>query len=515
MSTDRRVLGTSRIAFGLVLIYDLIRRAQVIDLLYTNEGLLSNHYVLFVPQDRPQLSLLMGFSTPGEVRVLFALLGVLYLFYTFGLFTRVVQVLVLLAFTSLNTRNLFLEDGGVATMVCFAIWTVFLPLGDRLSLDALRREAALPHLRARIKLRKKLEAPVVSLAVLALTLQVAAIYWLNAVHKTGPTWRDGTAVHYVLWQNRVTTELAWWLAQNEPPWFSWLATKGTLAIEYAIPLLVLYPYAPWTRVLAFGMSVALHGGIALIMTLGPFSYAMIALVSSQLPARALVSVARKTPRALALKLRRRRATLVRRFSHLVRRGAPRPPLRPLPLEKLREGAIAFLIVCAGVELTQVNPAFPLKIPQAEWMRLVVRYPRMLQRWTMFAPHAPTDDGFGVVDAETADGRHIDPFTGAEPDFEAMNRGPLRGTVEAVDYLFAIHWEQNARYRVELARYLDHYHERDGRTEKDRLVGYEVWWVSHTSPKPGSTTPGPLRRQSMLKRGLMTRATPFPEREAPR
>jgi hypothetical protein len=262
------------------------------------------------------------------------------------------------------------------------------------------------------------------------------------------------------------------------------------------------------------MSVALHGGIALIMTLGPFSYAIMALVSSRLPPEALVFVARRAPRALILKLRRRRAELVRRFARHVRRGAQRPPLHPLPWGKVREGAVAFLLVCAGIELTQANPGIKLKIPQPEWMQLVVRYPRMHQRWTMFAPHAPTDDGFGVVDAETADGRHVDPFTGRAPDFEAMNRGPLHGTIEAVDYLFAIHWEPNEPYRRELARYLDRYHERDGRTEKDRLVGYEVWWVSHDTPKPGSTTTGPLRRESMLKRGRMQRATPFPGEEAP-
>jgi hypothetical protein len=508
MSADRRVLGAARIGFGLVLLYDLIRKARVLDLFYTNQGLLSNHYVLFVPQDRPQLSLLMGFSTPGEVRVMFALIGVVYLLYTFGLFTRVAQVLSLLLFVSLNTRNLFLEDGGIATMTCFAIWTLFLPLGDRLSLDALRREAALPHLRARIKLRKRLEAPVVSLAVLALGLQIAVIYWLNAVHKTGPTWREGSAVHYVLWQNRVTTQFAWWLAHHEPPWLSWVATKATLVVEYGIPLLILYPYAAWTRILAFGLSVALHLGIAFVMTLGPFSYAMISLVSSRLPPEALVFVARRAPRSLTLKLRLLRARLVRRLSVYVRRGVPRPPIRTLPWTKLREGTLAFLILCATIELSQTNPAIWLKIPQPEWMRLIVRYPRMHQRWTMFAPHAPTEDGFGVVDAETEDGRHVDPFTGREPDFEAIKRGPLRETVEGVDYLFAIHWQPNEPYRRELGRWLDQYHERDGRTEKDRLIGYEVWWVSHNSPKPGSTTPGPLRRQSMLKRGYMREPAPF-------
>jgi len=499
LSADRRVLGVTRIAFGLVLLYDLIRRARVIDLLYTNEGLLSNHYLLFRPQDRPQLSLFMGFSSPGEMRVLFLLIGVLYLLYTVGLFTRVVQILVLITFTSLNTRNLFLEDGGIATMVAVATWTVFLPLGDRLSLDALRKEAALPTLRARVRARKKLEAPAVSLAVLALILQIVAIYWLNAVHKTGPTWRDGEAVHYVLWQNRVTTAFAWWLAHHEPSWLSYVATKGTLVIEYAIPVLMLYPYATWTRTVAFGMAIALHGGIALVMTLGPFSYAMITLVSSRLPPEALLFVAKRAPRSVTLWFTHTRARLLRRFALYVRRApVTKAPPRSLPWRRMREVTVGFLMVAAGVELSQANPAVKLKIPQPDWLKQVIVYPRLLQRWIMFAPHAPTDDGFGVVDATTADGRRIDPFTGKEPDFEAMNRGPLSGTIEAVDYLFAIHWENNEVYRQELARYLDHWHELDGRGPKDQLVTYDVIWVSHDSPRPGSVTPGPLRRETILK-----------------
>ena len=111
---------------------------------------------------------------------------------------------------------------------------------------------------------------------------------------------------------------------------------------------------------------------------------------------------------------------------------------------------------------------------------------------------------------TADGRRIDPFTGKEPDFEAMNRGPLSGTIEAVDYLFAVHWENNEQYRHELARYLDHWHEIGGRGPKDQLVSYEVIWVSHDTPRPGSVTPGPLRRESILK----SRRRPTPKPAAP-
>ena len=50
--------------------------------------------------------------------------------------------------------------------------------------------------------------PLHTLAVLAIVLQILAIYSLNVAHKTGMTWHGGTAVHYVLWQNRMSTTLA-------------------------------------------------------------------------------------------------------------------------------------------------------------------------------------------------------------------------------------------------------------------------------------------------------------------
>ena len=58
--------------------------------------------------------------------------------------------------------------------------------------------------------------PVESLAVLGLLLQIAAIYWFNFVHKSGTTWRTGTAIYYVLHQERIVTGLAVWLRDHLP-----------------------------------------------------------------------------------------------------------------------------------------------------------------------------------------------------------------------------------------------------------------------------------------------------------
>jgi hypothetical protein len=494
LTVDRRVLGAVRIAYGLVLLYDLIRRTRVLELYYSNDGILANHYLLFQPQDRPQFSLFLPFSTPTEVGFAFLALGAVYALYTLGLFTRVMQVAALVGLTSLNSRNLFAEDGGVSTLIALGLWTLFLPLGDRYSLDALVRQARLPTLRARVASRKRLKKPVTSWAVGALTLQIVVIYLLNAAQKTGPSWRHGEAVHDVLWQSRISTPFAWWLAHHEPSWFSLFACRATVLTETAIPLLVLYPYGRVTRVIAFVLSVGLHTGIALTMTLGPFSYAMMALVLARLPPEALVWLGERLPRSVRYRLARTRTSAVFAIAPRVRRGPlPKAAKRPLPWEKLREATVIVLLVALSTELTHANPYFKLKLPQPDWLRTLIYYPRFTQRWLMFAPDAPTDDGITLVDAITEKGTHIDPFTGEAPDFELLEKGPLPHPIEVCDYLFQIHFDFNQTYRRELQRYLEHWHEHGGRGPDDRIVSYEAWWLSRDTPKPGSLEGGPIER----------------------
>jgi len=504
MTIDRRVLGAVRIANGLVLLYDLARRFRVREVYYSNAGILSNHYLLFQPEDHPQFSFLTAFSTPAEVTAAFLAIGFVYVCYTLGLFTRVMKILALVCLTSLNARNLFAEDGGVSTLINLSLWSAFLPVGDRFSLDAVIAQARLATVRARVAARRKLAKPVVSYAVLALLLQTLVIYVLNATQKTGPSWRNGEAVHYVLWQLRINTDFAWWLAHHEPAWFSPLASRGTVIVETAIPLLLVYPYARWMRTVAFGLCVALHLGIAATMTLGPFSYAMIALVLSRVPEEAFVDGARRLPLALRRRVNRWRALAVARLAPRVRHGSPlRPAQRPYPWAKLREASVVLLMLALTTELGRTNPGFPLKLPQPGWLHDLIFYPRFTQRWLMFAPEAPKDDGMTVVDAVTVDGRHLDPFTGAPPDFDVLEKGPVPHPIEVSDYLFQIHFDFNETYRRELTRYVEHWHERNGNGPNDRFVSYEAWWLGRDSPPPGSVTPGPAERELIVSARFKT------------
>jgi hypothetical protein len=510
LSIDRRVLGAFRILYGLVLMVELGRRSLALRLCYSNDGILSNHFLLFTPQAHPQFSLFTMFSTPGEVRVAFALTGLVFALYALGLFTRVMQVLVLVLVTSLNARNLFFEDGGVSVLILLAVWTLFMPLGDRFSLDALRAEAKMPRIADRVRARAAREAPFISLSVLAILLQIAVIYWLNAVHKSGPTWKNGDAVHYVLWQNRVATELAAYIAHHEPAWFSPLSSRGTIIVEMVLPLLVLSPWAHRTlRSIAFLLAVGLHGGIALLMTLGPFSYAMIALVLLAVPPEPLVRAARLLPARRRAALVRLRARSVRTLTRL-RAGPPREALIPADAGartwlgvwrgRARELAVVFVIAASTIQVLRDNRAVPrrFKLEQPAPFQAFIGYTRMLQGWSMFAPEAPRDDGTLIVDALTANRQHIDPFTGKAPDFALTTRGPVPHQVIVSDYLFAMRHENNRVHHSELQSYLRRWQSLEGRPRGDRIISYEVWWISHDSPPRGSTTPTNLKKELILK-----------------
>jgi hypothetical protein len=281
-TVDTRTLGLFRICFGLHLIANLYDRTKGSDAIafYTNLGVLPNHYALFAPMGERIWSLLFPFSTTAEVQVAFVCILLVYAAYTLGYRTKLMQILVVVCLLSLDNRNLALQNGGIVVTNVVAVWTAFLPLGARFSIDHLRRslaerpEANPADLEARAAMVRS-QPSVSRLAFFGILLNFACIYFFNYAHKQGVTWKDGSAVHWVLWQNRIATIWAALLRMHEPRWLSPVATWGTLAIEASLPVFLLSPFFhKWARRLALAGIFALHGGISLMMTLGPFSYSM-------------------------------------------------------------------------------------------------------------------------------------------------------------------------------------------------------------------------------------------------
>jgi hypothetical protein len=500
---DRRTLGVFRAALGLVLLYDVLRRFPDAGLLWSSDGVLSNVALRKVPQAAHQVSFLLNVSSASAVQLAFGGLGVLFLLYTLGLFTRLMQPLVLLGYASLNARNLFFEDGGTSLVIILLTWTVALPLADRFSLDALRRDAALPTVKARVAARHEARTPLVTLAGLAILLQAAVIYWLNAAHKNGATWRGGDAVHLVLWQHRVNTPFALWLSLHEPSWFSPLATWLTKRTEFVLPVLLLWPSHPKeTRSIAFVLAVLLHGGIALTLTLGPFSYAMICLLWLAVPGEVLDSIAsrgRGTARVRFWWLARLRARAVRGVRRLGL-GARAPLVLAAfrgRLREMREALLIGMLFVEGASVLSSNRAVPmwLRVPPGHWVNGYKPYLRGFQGWSMFAPDAPKEDGTMIVDAVMVGGKHIDPFTGQPPSWQQIRDGLSPHSIALSDYFLAMRDSRNARYRHDLARYLK---KLPVAAPKDRLRSAEFWWVSYVPPPRGSYEPGAIKRERLWR-----------------
>ena len=281
LTIDGRSLGLFRVGLALLMLVDLARRFPHVRDFYTNAGVLPNHTVLWRPQVNRLFSVFFPASLSHEVWILFALCGFCYLCLLVGWRTRLFQVLSFLAATSLHNRDVFTENWGSVAMGALMAWALFLPLDRRFSVDALRslraRRDEQPADLAPERLPPPDERPFVSLAILAVLLQLAVIYWFNFVHKSGATWHDGTAIHYVLWQERIITSIGLW-AREHAPFALWAAlTHGTLVVEGSAAFLLLSPvYRDWTRAAAILALGGLHVGIALLVNVGIFSAAMIA-----------------------------------------------------------------------------------------------------------------------------------------------------------------------------------------------------------------------------------------------
>jgi predicted DCC family thiol-disulfide oxidoreductase YuxK len=287
LTVDPRSLAVGRIVLALVLLFDLARRLPDLVTLFSNHGVLPNHTLLWRPAFRWVFSFFYMASSPGEVAWCFVICALAYLALLVGYHTRLAQLASLLCVLSLHGRVLYVQNGGDVVLGELCLWTLFLPTGRRFSIDSLRARLAATRERdaAETSSRRAPDCtPVVSLAMFGLIAQLALIYALNAIHKYGVTWREGSVVHYALHQDRIVTTLGLWVRERITPLMSQLLTWPALAMEFALALLLLSPIAiRWTRRVAIVLVVALHSGFALFLNLGVFVPAMIAFTPNLIP----------------------------------------------------------------------------------------------------------------------------------------------------------------------------------------------------------------------------------------
>ena len=612
LSVDPRSLGLGRIALGVALLWDLVLRAPQLTLFYSNAGLLPNHTVLWQPTVPRLFSLFFMVSLPHEAALAFFACGFCFAALAVGYRTRLFQALSLLATLSLHNRVIFVEGEGSVALGALCLWTLFLPLGRRFSVDAVRTSMRTrpDHVAADLDPGRALpvaDAPVVSVAVAGLRLQLAGMLILWFTHRSGAAWRDGTALHFLLHQDRAMTWLGLWAREHLSP--SLLAALGRLigVAPLAIGGLLLLPVpGGWGRRLALAGLVVWVGLVTALVNLGNWGVALLAYGPFLLAPRdwdALVARARRRDQArpatrlvfydgdcgicffTARVLRRldrlgrlwplanddlasfppglsldpallertvlvvdpasgRRWTRAAAFAEVARRlpgGWPLALLMRLPglreiadlvydrvaINRSRISAWFGLAACGiPARAPQAEPSAPLAATSSDawfcrglrwlrgkrgalrellaalallalagdaaarnppWIDTLVGYTGLHQRWTLWAPEPPRTDRFVFVDAQTADGRHVDPFNaaGSRRSELPVTAIPPRLGESALFAEYARQIPERAVYHQAFLEWLLRYPERTG-DARDKIVAFDATVIDDDSPPPGET-----------------------------
>ncbi|AXR80046.1 HTTM domain-containing protein [Natrarchaeobaculum sulfurireducens] len=191
---DTRALAALRIGLGSILLLDVIHRAGDIETYYTDAGA----YPLEAYEATyPQFNGLSIHALSGELwvqQLLFLVAGVFAVALIVGYRTRLVAAISLVLLLSLHARNPAVLNGGDRLLRVMLLLALVTPIGERWSVDALRRGSTRPV--------------VASFATAALLVQPVVVFTQNAILKhRGDTWYSGDGVKIALANDVMTIHL--------------------------------------------------------------------------------------------------------------------------------------------------------------------------------------------------------------------------------------------------------------------------------------------------------------------
>jgi hypothetical protein len=350
---DLRSLALFRVALGSILLIDLASRARLLTANYADLGAHPRALALAhqTAGTLPSLHLLFG-STFAQ-GLLFAAAAVAALLLLVGWRTRLATAVSWLLLDSLHARNTLVLDGGDHLLRFLLFWSIFLPLGARASLDA-RRRAEAPATDA-----------VFSPASAALLLQVAVMFFVTGLLKTGPEWTtDGTAIHYAISRKWWILPFGEWLLAH-PPLARWL-TPAVRWYELLGPFLLFAPVATAAlRLLAIPGFLGLLAGLGLGLQLNLFPWIGAAGLLPFVPALAWYALGGRAS---------------------WRQLPSGPPALSSAPRRLLAGVVQGAVLVLLLLVLWINAGtVSARLAPPDAVRRVASFLHLEQRWSMYAP----------------------------------------------------------------------------------------------------------------------------------
>lgn len=450
LGVDPRALATLRILIGTLILLDLAYRVPNLAVFHSDAGVLPRSVFTGFWGDHTPHSLFGAVWVQG---VLFVAQAIIALALVVGYRTRTATVLSAVLLVSLQLRNPYILNAGDLLLRALLFWSMFLHLGERWSLDALRRGTPRGH--------------VADIATAGILLQVIIIYALNAFHKIhGGDWTSGDALHYVFQTERYMSPLG--LALNDHPALLTLLTRAWFSLLLLAPLLLVTTGR--VRIVLVALFAGAHLNMFLMMRIGFFPLVSIAALVPFLPTHVWDLVEHHIARPIGRSEAARRvlATISRAWHTPAKDpSAARIWQRPSWLNGSRSfGASAFLSwIILSASFTAGLEVLPEDIQD--------ELEEYGQRWAMFA--SPSHHNTWVVMPATLEsGRVIDALHRDEEPWDQMRYlNEPYPDFHWRKYLDAIQRPARDYLRTPLADYLC---ERWNDTNDDKMTSLAIYRV---------------------------------------
>ncbi len=393
---DMRSLAALRILLGVTLLVDLFLRAGAMERHYTDAGVypLEAYELTYLRYNDLSVHALSG--DLWFQQLLFGIAVAFAILFVLGYRTRLVGAVSLALLFSLHARNPAILNGGDRLFRLLLLVALLTPLGERWSIDALRRGHA--------------RATVVGMTTAALLVQPVVVFTQNAyLKREGDTWYSGDAVEIALANDAMTVHLGNVVTEYpgllEPMTWVWVGLLSGSAVFLLLTV-------GWLRTAFALIYMGAFLGMAVSMAVGLFPLVLIAAVLPFLTSPFWDALSRLSP-GKHLVTDRVNAT------HLGPLG--RPPIEQRLLDAIRAHGYrwtASFAVSYGKSLLTVAGILLLA-----WMLLFggahatgYDVPDELdsnnldqQRWGLYSPDPATGYSWYVVEAELDDGSTVDAF----------------------------------------------------------------------------------------------------------
>ena len=480
---DLRALAALRIGFGLMILGDVLLRAQNLTAHSTDAGILPRAVLKQITIDYGapwSISLNMLSGESWWQIVLLSLLGIAAFLTIVGYKSRVALVACQILIIGFQGRNPLVLQGGDDFLRCMLFWTLFLPMGARWSADAYI---------ARFRQREVEPTTnhVASWATVGLLLQLCMMYWCTAMMKTGEPWvKSFDAAYLALSSHHFTTSIGYWFT-NFPALLRGL-TLGSLAWEFFGPFLLFVPVAAWRgscRMLTAAGFIGMHMSFNLCMDLGLFSWICSIAWLVVLPSGFWDRFSRS---------RSQQSTIQQTTIPQIPNGTT-ILVNSIVLKAFLITMIAYVIL---VNLIRMGRP-PYEPVQLEPLHTIGKIVGLNQHWPMFSPGPPPWGSWIVMRGQLQNGREVDLW------HHERLLSVTKPALVSSEYA-SPHWRRSFVHLIEpptedyRRSFLNYYISQWNQThaQDEHVVSAELTLYGSMTPLPGDLNPAKLESISLCQ-----------------